>query len=485
MITKPLNTNKQIVVSNQINEARFKMSKAEQKLFLYCVGVVDNKNNVLNTSFEMSVKDFANFLELKGNDIYENMIKTTYSMAGRVVEFVDGKNQLIQMPVLSKVTYNKGFVELKVNSELAPYLIDLKVSFTKYSLSEVLTLKSTYSMRLYQILCQWRYRQEVTYTVEKLRFMLDIEVGEYTRYNDFKKDVLEKAFKEINKSSTLKFSYKEVKTGRKITDIVFTIHQSNQPKKTVEDETIPIEKAQKEKIEEKIPEVNFVMIESQKKSSTMQRLVTIGLSKVNSLKLLNENGEDFIVFALEKSKIETRAKVENRGGYFSSLIPVYREMYKEEEQRAEEAKKQAKINEDLKEQKEKELQEKQNAFNQYQEFLSRDLLELEPETFCKKVYSFFDIFISINWGFSDHPDWESNRVNGKKEENIRIAKEIRSKFLACTSLETFKNMIEQDEDWIFKSVFNKQEEFDQDSSEYYRTKNNMNRINKVILPFTI
>ena len=34
MIVKSLNTNKQIVVSNQINEARFKMSKAEQKLFL-------------------------------------------------------------------------------------------------------------------------------------------------------------------------------------------------------------------------------------------------------------------------------------------------------------------------------------------------------------------------------------------------------------------------------------------------------------------
>ena len=59
MFVKSLNSKKQIIISNQINEARFKMSKAEQKLFLYCIGVVNNKNDVLNTTFEMSVKDFA------------------------------------------------------------------------------------------------------------------------------------------------------------------------------------------------------------------------------------------------------------------------------------------------------------------------------------------------------------------------------------------------------------------------------------------
>lgn len=82
-------------------------------------------------------------------------------------------------------------------------------------------------MRIYQLLCQHAYKNEVVYSLEKLRFLLNIESHEYKKYNDFKKDVLEKALKEINISSSLKFSYKEIKTRRKITAIHFIIKKFN------------------------------------------------------------------------------------------------------------------------------------------------------------------------------------------------------------------------------------------------------------------
>jgi plasmid replication initiation protein len=152
-------------------------------------------------------------------------------------------------------------VEIKVNSELAPYLIDLKSQFTRYSLSEVLNFKSLYSIRIYQILCQWNFKEEKKYSIEELRFMLNIEAHEYTRYNDFKKDVLEKASKEINKSSTLKFAYKEVKTGRKITHIVFIIKQAVKPEKDLMPKSFEIPKQEKS---EDIKEVKFIKNEEPK-----------------------------------------------------------------------------------------------------------------------------------------------------------------------------------------------------------------------------
>lgn len=488
MFVKSLNSKKQIIISNQINEARFKMSKAEQKLFLYCIGVVNNKNDVLNTTFEMSVKDFADFLDLKRKDMYSGMAKTTYDMATRVIEFIDQKSQLIQMPVLSKVIYKKGSVELKVNSELAPYLIDLKAGFTKYSLSEVLTLKSTYSMRLYQILCQWEYKQEVTYTVEKLRFMLNIEPLEYKLYGDFKRYVLEAAFKEINKSSTLKFSYKEVKTGRKITDIVFTIQKPVKPsKELIVKAFIPPQFDIKDKTQKEIVKASFDPLKlldkdiSELNLQTEIRLLKLGFSKANLVNLVRNFGLDYIIFALDKSKVETRSKIDNKAGYFQSVIGTLKDEYQEKKDKEKIELEDIKLYQELREKRDKEARERQVKFELEQEELCRDILENEPAIFCREVYHMLDIFVDLNIGYMRHPDYWVNKNSKNQSENIKIAKEIRNKLRNCQSLRDFRNIVKYDEEWIFTAVLNEPEQFDKNNTKFYK---NNNFLKKVIIPFS-
>jgi plasmid replication initiation protein len=492
MTIKPLNANKQIVVSNTINEARFKMTKAEQKLFLYCVGHVDNNESKLGQEFHMTVKDFADFLEIERTNALRQMTKITRDFIGKVVEFYEhGKTQYKQMPVLTSVSYNlnKGDVTFKVNPDLKPYLIDLKKQFTQYSLQEVIQFKSIYSMRIYQILNQWDFVGQITYTIEKLRFMLSIEDEEYKLYGDFKRKVLEVAFKEINKNSVLKYTYKELKTGRKVTSILFTINQAKKPKKDQIQENLPMVQILEEKTEETKSNINFVMIDypqdNQQINELVQRLIALGYTKQNSQKILEECGEDYILFALQKSKVEERSKIDNKAGYFTSVIGTYKETYKDQKQREEEEKEQSRISQELQEQREKELEERKKKFEEEQEELSRTILEEEPELFCKKVYDYMDTFISINWGFHNHPDWRKNREEGKKEENIKIAKEIRSRFLACTSLRDFRNLIKYDESWLFKSVFNEMGEFDKNSDDYYKAKHKVARLDKIQLPFKI
>ncbi|MGL6341410.1 MAG: replication initiation protein, partial [Waterburya sp.] len=226
MTIKALSQSKKVVIANRINEARLKMSKAEQRLFLYCVGYVDNKETRFDETFEMSIKDFADFLELDKKNFYRSMLSTTRDFIGRVIEFYDDElGKIRQMGVVTTVDYDLATknVHIRINPDLKPYLIGLRSQFTMYSLQEVMQYKSVYSMRIYQILSQWNYQEKVKYTIEQLRFMLNIEPDEYKLYGDFKRKVLEVAKKEINKSSTLKFSYSEIKTGRKVTTIEFKI----------------------------------------------------------------------------------------------------------------------------------------------------------------------------------------------------------------------------------------------------------------------
>jgi plasmid replication initiation protein len=332
MKSNNLNINRQIVISNQINEARFKMNRAEQKLFLYCIGSVDNQADVLNTKFRMSVKDFAEFLELKSNKVYDEMIKTTANMASRVIQFAKPDGKFHQIPVLAEVIYDKGEIEIEVNRNLAPYLIDLKSNFTKFSLQEVLSFRSVYSMRIYQLLCQWNYQERAIYSIKELRFMLDIEPEEYKLYSNFKMKVLEIAYKEINQSSTMQFSYQEIKTGRKVTDINFIIKKITKPKVKTEAKKSVILEVEPTTNIQALPENTSsefqLRIQQEPEPETLppvyKRLIALGYSSQNALNLISTNPHDFLEYIFEKSKIEDRQKIINRAGYYGTLIAQYR-----------------------------------------------------------------------------------------------------------------------------------------------------------------
>lgn len=310
MLIQAIKPSKQIVISNTINEARFKMSKAEQKLFLYCVGVVDNSNNMLNTTFEMNVADFADFLELKRKDIHNVMIDTTREMASRVVEFINEDQELIQMPVLSKVHYKKGCVEIKVNSELAPYLIELKNQFTKFSLSEVLSFKSLYSIRIYQILSQWIYKNSVEYTIQELRFILNINEGEYKKYGHFKARVLEIALQEINTNSTLNYGYQELKTGKKVTSIKFIIE--NNKKKSYSEI-----KVNKSIIKEDVESANKKPQELSNPAFAPFKALELSHKKITEL--VEKYSLDYLEYVLKRCG-KSLEKKDSKSGYFLTLV---------------------------------------------------------------------------------------------------------------------------------------------------------------------
>jgi len=349
-----LNCNKQVVIANKINEARYKMTKAEQKLFLYCVGHIDNDPKRIDIEFSFKIRDFADFLELKPTNFYSNMCTITRDFAGKVVEFYDDKvNEFRQIPVLSMVSYSlkKGIVTFCINNKLTPYLIDLKSQFTQYSLQKVIQFKSVYSIRIFQLLNQWGSNKRVVYNIEKLRFMLNIEPEEYTRYNDFKRKILEVALKEINQSSSLKFSYQEIKTGRKITSIAFVIEKPIKVKiKEEAKETVPQIVVFGEKVSSisdpvlSSPAFNKVSIELQE---FRNKLSNLGLGSEKSSEILAKHDLGYLNYVIGKSKIETRTNVDNKAGYLLSLINTYQTGYQEDLDLKQQAVKQENINREL------------------------------------------------------------------------------------------------------------------------------------------
>ena len=83
-------------------------------------------------------------------------------------------------------------------------------------------MRSSYSIRLYELLKQYENIGHRTFNLDELEDILQVPQS-YCVWRDFNKRVLETGEKEINKFSDIKISYTPIKTFRKITSVSFVI----------------------------------------------------------------------------------------------------------------------------------------------------------------------------------------------------------------------------------------------------------------------
>lgn len=117
-----------------------------------------------------------------------------------------------------------SFIRVTILSNVVPYFIELGKHYTRYNLEIILSLKSIYSQRLYEIIMMYvgRNQRNFNYTVDKLKFMFDCP-DSYT-YNEIRKRVLEPAQKELLEKANLIFDFiPSKKDGKKILELEFNI----------------------------------------------------------------------------------------------------------------------------------------------------------------------------------------------------------------------------------------------------------------------
>ena len=212
-----------IVKSNYIVEASYKLSLGEQRVIYVLTSLISSDDTEFRP-YKISVKEFTDILGSKSKDMYSQVSKYVDELRDKDLTIVKEKS-VLKTKWLSSAEYfiNDGYVELCFDPKLKPYLLMLKERFTKLSLSQMVSFKSQYSGRIYELLKQYIKIGERTFIIENLKGLLGIEYGEYRLYADFKRKIILKSQKEINEKSDIKFEFEEIKTGRKVTSLKFYI----------------------------------------------------------------------------------------------------------------------------------------------------------------------------------------------------------------------------------------------------------------------
>lgn len=227
-----------VVKTNRLNTVIQSLSLAEIRLIQ--VGIIDGreKNQGLSADKPLRIESsrYAEAFDVTRQTAYEVMLSAEKTLFERQFSFIDEYNDKVKTRWISQAKYIKGqgAIEIIFTPAVVKEItrIDGKEEFfTQYLLRQTASLNSVYSVRLYELITQWRTAKNTpVFDLEIFRGQLGLGVADYKKMNDFKKRVLDLAVNEINDKTDLKVKYENVKQGRKIIGFKFTVHEKPKPK---------------------------------------------------------------------------------------------------------------------------------------------------------------------------------------------------------------------------------------------------------------
>lgn len=220
-----------VVQSNKLIEASYRLRIGQQK-FLRLMASRIKKDDEDFKSYEFKISDIMQLFDIKTQTSYTEIPKQLRELMGNVLTFKVGKTTTL-VPFLAFAQHDdgSGIVKVQFHPVLKPMYLCLNKEnpFTIYELSNALKLRSTYSLRVYELLKQYQKIGYRVLSIDDIRGLFELQPTEYVRYNDFKRFVIVQAQKEINDKTDICFDFEELKEKRKVISIRFIIKSNIRP----------------------------------------------------------------------------------------------------------------------------------------------------------------------------------------------------------------------------------------------------------------
>jgi plasmid replication initiation protein len=220
-----INCNQLVVKSNNLVEASYRLSTQEQRILLLVASMIKPEDEDFQ-EYHIEVKNFMELIGVTGHSKYKETKEITKKLRERTIVIKNiQEDSETQVGWVSSFTYynREGYVVIRLDPALKPYLLKLKERFTQYQLKNVIRLQSAYSIRIYELLKQFEKIKERYFELPELRKILGLQSTDYPLYANFKQKILNKTQKEISEKTDLMFEFKEKKEARKVVGVYFFI----------------------------------------------------------------------------------------------------------------------------------------------------------------------------------------------------------------------------------------------------------------------
>lgn len=221
-----------VVMQNRLLNAITDLSFNERRLIMYLSHIVRKTidNEPSQRTFVVTGIEFEKEYGGGRNNVYDTLQQVADSLLNKAFFFWSfGKNELGNRKGSSWVAeceYIKrgGRIEITLTDTVTEMLtvFDTHNPFTKYEREYIINLGS-YGIILFELInsCLFLKGKKKSYSMKYLREKFNC-TDKYSRPNDFKKHVIDKAIEEIEEHTPLRISYTQVKDGIFVSELVFT-----------------------------------------------------------------------------------------------------------------------------------------------------------------------------------------------------------------------------------------------------------------------
>ncbi|MCU7876209.1 MAG: replication initiation protein [Candidatus Thiodiazotropha sp. (ex Lucinoma borealis)] len=218
-----------------IIRANYRLTLVEQRILLACIAKI-NPFEPVPEVITLTADEYADIYSMKVNAVYQAFKNASVVLPDRVLRIVDEHGEQEVIPWLKYTSeagiepeeavypHWEGRIYLRFSEAVKPFLSGMSKNFTQYELEKVAGLKSTHSIRLYELLISWRKTKTLYISLEDFKARLGIE-GQYPRLDHLKDDVIVPAVKELGKESALSVKWTAKRRGRTVVGFEFKFRE--------------------------------------------------------------------------------------------------------------------------------------------------------------------------------------------------------------------------------------------------------------------
>lgn len=193
-----------------IQRTRYSLSLQQQKLLLFMISKIKPTDEPY-TDYSISIRDYCRVCGLDydngGNYAYIKHSLKSLADQSMWMRTNTGKHILLRWLDRVIIDENSGNIVFSFHRDMFPYILNLQECYTSYSFLNVISMRSTYSIRLYELMRSYMNMDSIiTMSLDDLRDRIGCD--KYPRFSNFKQRVLDPAMDEINDETDIEVEYR-------------------------------------------------------------------------------------------------------------------------------------------------------------------------------------------------------------------------------------------------------------------------------------
>ena len=221
-----------VVMQNRIEQCFHKMTLDEKRLLILASPTARMIDASEKDAIEVTAEQFANECGIKVSSAYKQLEVASKNLLNRSFSYINERGKRVGVTWVIRAVYEDGYISVCFPDEVLIMLkaFDASNPFTKYKKENVLLLKGEYSIDLYHIAKKYEGMTTFQMTLEDYKLELGLPKS-YNRINNLKARALEPAIDEINEKTDITITYENVKRGRTVIGLKFTVKPKAKPQK--------------------------------------------------------------------------------------------------------------------------------------------------------------------------------------------------------------------------------------------------------------